>query len=183
MKILIIILWVSFYSCSSVVYKTKTKSFSNDINSMKRISIQISEKNISEKSKLLLYDILKQEFSHRTLFIVYSEKDKSMKRDGIFFVEANEKIKGNTIELSLIGHFVDTKMNLSIWHSKLKKSFDLGSKENLSVSETYAEKYGNEIKPKVNPYFELSKSLIENLEGPKSLSEDEELEKIEIESK
>jgi probable lipoprotein (TIGR04455 family) len=182
MKILIMIFLISFYSCSSVVYKTKTKNFSNDINSMKRISIQISEKNISEKSKLLLYDILKQEVSHRTLFIVYSEKDKSKKKEGIFFVEANEKLIGNKIELSFIGHFVDTKTNLSLWHYKLKKSFDLDSKENLSVSETYAEKYGSEIKSKVNPYFELSKNLIENLDGPKSLSEDEELEKIEIES-
>ena len=69
-----------------------------------------------------------------------------------------------------------------ICESKAVDKLPLEANENMSLIKTYSEKYGKKVAKKVNAYFQLTKELVAELKGPEKLNEEEELEKIEVES-
>ncbi len=173
MKLFFLILFL--FNCGSVVYKTKTPDFKTEIESLKRTQILISNSKLNSKEKAMILEMAKQELSHRTKFIHYAKTNSKI--ESILYIEPEYKVVGEKVEVSLVSYLIQKSNSTYRWKAKLKKNFS-NSEENSIVS-TYKEKYGNDVSKLVIPFFEITKEMISELEGPKTLTEDEELEKIE----
>ncbi len=181
-----------FTQCSSIQYVKKSRDFANDVATTKRILILPSKDNqISKEENAMLHDILRQEISHHSLFIVYKAPAKfknvcSLKEfpkiEGILTAEMRETPMGNKSEFALKGILQKCSNGVIIWESKAIDKLPLEATENMSLIKTYSEKYGKKVTKKVNAYFQLTKDLVAELKGPEKLDEQEELEKIEVES-
>lgn len=175
MKILLILFLLN---CSSVVYKTKTPEFKIEIESLKRTQVLISNTKLNTKEIAMILEMAKQELSHRTKFIHYAKSNPKI--ESILYLEPEYKMVGEKVEVSLVSYLIQKSNSTYRWRAKLKKTFSK-SEENSIVS-TYKEKYGPDISNLVIPFFEITKEMISELEGPKTLTDDEELEKIEEDS-
>lgn len=181
-----------FTQCSSIQYVKKSSDYPKDITTTKRILILPSLDNkISKEENAMLHDILRQEISHHSLFIVYKAPTKFKnvcsikdfpKIEGIFTAEMRETPVGDKSEFALKGILQKCSNGTLIWEGKAVDKFKLEANENMSLVKTYTGKYGQTVANKVNAYFQLSKDLVAELKGPEKLNEEEELEKIEVES-
>ncbi|MCB1176572.1 MAG: MXAN_6521/LA_1396 family lipoprotein [Leptospiraceae bacterium] len=183
-------LFLPFINCT-VKFSKKSPNFLSKINSTKRIVIHIDKKSLLRKKESeILYDITKELISHHKEFIVYPEPENfegkcdpnSPKMEGILNVLLIQKIENEEIFLSEIISLRNCLNETEIiWEAQGKDSFPMKSEENESLRKTYTQKYGREIEYAVNPYFLLTKIILEKLDSPE-LTEDEKDEKIDIES-
>ena len=186
-----VILVFLFTQCSSVQFVKQSPNLVNEVATTKRILILPAKENqISKEENAMLHDILRQEISHHSLFIVYKSpvKFKNVcskefpKIEGILTAELKEIPKGGKSGFALRGILQKCSTGAVIWETKVLDTFKLEARENISLIRTYTGKYGQSVENKVNAYFQLTKELISELKGPEKLSEEEELEKIEVES-
>ncbi|MBP9888249.1 MAG: MXAN_6521/LA_1396 family lipoprotein [Leptospiraceae bacterium] len=180
-----------FTQCSSIQYVKKSPSLAADVATTKRILILPSTYNKISEEDAMLHDIMRQEISHHSLFIVYKAPAKfknvcSLKEfpkiEGILTAEMRETPMGAKSEFALKGILQKCSNGVVIWESKAVDKLPLEANENMSLIKTYSEKYGKKVAKKVNAYFQLTKELVAELKGPEKLNEEEELEKIEVES-
>lgn len=177
--------------CSSVQYVKKNPNLKDDISSTKRIAIvSANDSNITKEEYNMLHDMLRQEISHHSLFIVYKAPAKFRnictkefpKVEGVLIAEMKEFPDGNKSKFELKAALRKCSSYSNIWEAKVSDKFSLEANKDLSLAKGYVGKYGDSVANKVNAYFRLSKDLVSELQGPEKLTEEEELEKIEVES-
>ncbi|HMV45461.1 MAG TPA: MXAN_6521/LA_1396 family lipoprotein [Leptospiraceae bacterium] len=177
--------------CSSVQYVKKNPTLKDDISSTKRIAIvSAKDSNISKNEYFMLHDMLRQEISHHTLFIVYKAPTKFKnicskefpKVEGVLIAEMKEYSEASKSKFELKAALRKCSTDSTIWSAKVADKFSLEANKELSLVKGYVGKYGDSVANKVNAFFQLSKDLVSELQGPEKLSEEEELEKIEVES-
>ncbi|MBE7410898.1 MAG: MXAN_6521/LA_1396 family lipoprotein [Leptospiraceae bacterium] len=184
----IIIVWLFFIGCSTTEVK-RSKNLESDLKTLKRIVVVVENNRAMAKEEIgLIFEMTKNYISHHKEFIVYVKRNEkfSCKEDskiqGIFTIRLRESQKSDQIAILAIGQLVNCKTSEEVWSGLVEKTFPIDEKENASLVKTYTEKFGNKIQSKVTPYFLVIKKLLDNLENPVPLSEDEQNEKIEIES-
>lgn len=164
-----------------------------------KVTVDLKNSNIQKNEAKMLRRMARKYISHHTEFIVYpsikyffepcykkrNEKSEEFSEvEGFFVLKMSEEKKADKLQLSLTGSLVrctvDNQKKL-VWEGLVQREFSPNISENPSLIRTYTGKYGQKVKPKVNPYFLISKYLLERLDSP-NLSKKEELEKIEVES-
>ncbi len=167
----------------------QSPNLKNELKSLKRILV-VTEKNLAmEQEELnLISEISRNYISHHKEFIVYpsgiqkSSCAQNPKIQGIFFIKFRELKRADEITILAIGRLKDCKSFEELWSAVAEKTVRIDAKENASLVKTYVEKFGNKIESKVTPYFLTLKALIDELQNPSPLTEDEQNEKIEVES-
>jgi probable lipoprotein (TIGR04455 family) len=159
--IFVAVLVLLFTQCSSIQYVKKSPTLAKEIASTKRILILPSKDNqISKEENAMLHDVLRQEISHHSLFIVYKAPAKFKntcskefpKIEGIFTAEMKEIPMGNKSQFALKGILQKCSTGTIIWEAKAIDKFALEANENMSLIKTYSEKYGDKVSTKVNAY-------------------------------
>lgn len=185
-----IVIFLSFFSCT-VKYTNTASDFSEQVKSTKRLVIQIApESNLRQKESMLLRDITKEQVSHHKEFLVYPTPEKftgnckkeSPKAEGILFVTPLQEVKNKEISVNLKISLLQCTTKNILWEAEAKNSFSMNDKQNESLRNTYTQKYGKEIEYAINPYFLLTKDVLESLPSP-ALTDAEQDEKIELDSK
>ncbi|MCE9499321.1 MAG: MXAN_6521/LA_1396 family lipoprotein [Leptospira sp.] len=186
-----LVLLLFFFGNCTVKYIRPDSSFEENLKSMKRISIISHPDNkLAEEEKKMLAEMAKNYLSHHKEYIVYGTPKKfqgncltlSPKVQSLVSLKMTEETKPSKISLSLNGTVTDCKSNRQIWDGLVESNYSFDLSENASLVKTYTEKYGQKIAEKVTPYFLIIKALLDELDGP-TLTEDEQMEKIEVESK
>ncbi len=187
MRFVSFFLFILFFGCS-VKYVRTSDAFKSELRALKRISI-VAEPNLAQDSEdlSLVTDIAKNYISHHKEFIVYPSEKKTTceanpKIQGIFFVKLREIKKADEIRILIFGKLKSCKNGEELWSALSEKTVSVDSIKNASLVKTYTEKFGTKIEAKVTPYFLVIKALLDELESPSPLTEDEQNEKIEVES-
>ncbi|MDX1960028.1 MAG: MXAN_6521/LA_1396 family lipoprotein [Leptospiraceae bacterium] len=178
-----------FANCT-VKYVKKAPNWKEEIQSSKRIVISPSkETKLTQFEESLLLDLARERISHHTEFIVFKEPPKFKrvcakefsKQEAILFLTLKQIESKDDISLSLEGKLFSCKSNTYIWASLVEKSYSLTDLSNMSLRNTYKQKYGLVIENRVNPYYLILKELAGELISP-TLTEEEKDEKVEVES-
>jgi probable lipoprotein (TIGR04455 family) len=178
-----------FFSACSIQYKM-APDFSIKVQKTKRVIIWIDpESGFRKKESSLLSDITKNIISHHKEFLVYSTPEKFSgncgkeipKVEGIILVKPKQVIQDGKINLTIQISLLQCPSKDNLWESWESKKFSMQEKQNESLRNTYTQKYGKEIDYAVNPYYLLTKEILESLQSPE-LSEEEKDEKIELDS-
>jgi probable lipoprotein (TIGR04455 family) len=180
LKILILLF---LFNCSSVSYKFRIKNLNQEVDTLKRIQVQVNPKGLNENRVNLMEEFVSKEFSHRTNYIVYPPKEKSKKIESVYYIELKEKLKLNTLQLEAKVYLVRIKDRKLIWQINCSSNYDTLSEDNKPIVDSSIEKFGSEVKSYSNAYFEFAKLIVSETTKPSNLSDEETDEKIEIESK
>ena len=171
------------FNCTSISYKFRIKDLNQEVETLKRIQVQVNPKNLNNTKVSLFEEYLSKEFSHRTNYIVYPTKEKSNKLESIYYIELQEFLEGNSLRLDAKAYLVRFKDRKLIWQINCSSNYNTLSQENKSIVDSSIEKWGAEVKPFSNAYFEFAKMIVSETTKPSQLSDIETDEKIEIESK
>lgn len=182
-----VLLFIGFGNCS-VKYVRTSDGFKKELSSLKRISVVV-EKNLAQDQEdlSLVKELTRNYISHHKEFIVYNFEEhisceSTPKLQGLFFVKLREMIKPDEIRVQIFGKLKSCKTGEELWSALSERKVALDSLKNASLVKTYTEKFGKKIEIKVTPYFLVIKDLLDELESPSPLTEEEQNEKIEVES-
>ncbi len=103
------------------------------------------------------------------------------KAEGILLLNPTQEMNDGKINLTIRISLLQCPSKETLWVSQETQKFSMQEKQNEGLRNTYVQKYGKEIDYAVNPYYLLTKEILESLKSPE-LSEDEKDEKIELDS-
>ncbi|MCB1190037.1 MAG: MXAN_6521/LA_1396 family lipoprotein [Leptospiraceae bacterium] len=191
---------IIFISNCTVKYIKKDFDYRDILEKTKRIRITVDLKksNIQKNEAKMLRKMVRNYLSHHKEFIVYpstkyffvpcekKEEDTENKTevDGVFYLQLIEKKSEIGLNISLNGSLYkceEKNQKKVFWEGLVENEYPIDTQSNPSLIRTYTEKYGQKVGPKVNPYFLISKILLDKLDSP-TLSPKEQIEKIEIEA-
>ena len=174
-----LILIFSLSYCSTTSLKENLMKDS----SITRVFIQYKT-DLEDNSLKLLKDIVSEQLSHHTEFIVYdtinSCDDLNKEKTGFFLVTLNEIIENEKIKLSFETKIIRCEDKKVSFETSFNKTYKI-LESNTEFIENYKSKFGDEIGIKVKPYLDSIRKLFKKVPAIK-LTDEEIEEKIEIES-
>ncbi|TGJ99715.1 hypothetical protein EHO59_17955 [Leptospira semungkisensis] len=208
LRILLLAISVLFLMNCAVKQVKQSPNYEKSLSNFKRLTISISpDSKINPTEATLAKSIAEQELAHHKEFIVYPDPlNKNVncgvqigKSQGVLKLKLEESLNGSTpgflvwllpavlgpssngmrLTISASMQKCDTKEIL--WEGKAASSYPLGGDEEATLRTSYENKLGKSIGPKVLPYYDLLKSLLDQIESP-VLNEAEQDEKIEVEA-
>lgn len=183
-------------------------NFESSLDKFKRLTVAIdSESKVNQQESTLVKSMAEQELAHHKEFIVYpdpSNKNQNCKApvaksQGVLTLKLEETLKGTTpsffvwlspaifgpssdgIKISLQAQIQKCDTKEILWEGNASSSYFMGGDEETTLRISYENKFGKSVGPKVLPYYDILKSLLDKIKSP-VLNEAEQDEKIEVES-
>ncbi|MCB1141606.1 MAG: MXAN_6521/LA_1396 family lipoprotein [Leptospiraceae bacterium] len=173
--------------CSTIRTMERSPDLEKDLKTLKRVYVLVNPDNpVTIMENQTFQAIFQSLISHHSEFILYPTPeglkpgcsgftDKNI--EGYFYLSYKQKIDGDKIYLDIKSELKKCPGDSNIWMVEAEDSYSLTSKENESLRRMYVEKFGMGVESRVNPYYYLSKNILEKVVSPE-LTEDEKDEKV-----
>jgi probable lipoprotein (TIGR04455 family) len=186
-KILLLLFFI-LNSCMGAIKEiSPSKDLKEKLKLLKRVNnFLITEPKLTTMEMNLLEDILNDQTSNHTEFIIYAKKNKleaecknlDQKINGFFRLIVNQKETEKNLHLIMQLDLIECPTNIVVWKTIAVEKYPKTLKENEGLRNAYIEKYGMGIDSRINPYYYLIKEMVEIVVSPE-LNESEKEEKIE----
>ncbi|TGL64162.1 MXAN_6521/LA_1396 family lipoprotein [Leptospira sarikeiensis] len=204
---LLFLISISFMNCAVKQIRT-APNFESSLDRFKRLTVAIdSNSKINKTESSLVKSMAEQELAHHKEYIVYPDPNSKNqncaspvgKSQGVLQLKLDESLNGSTpsflvwlspalfgpssdgIRITIQGKIQNCGSKEVLWEGLASSSYFLGGDEEATLRVNYESKFGKSIGPKVLPYYDLLKSLLDQIKSP-VLNEAEQDEKIEVES-
>ncbi|TGJ98176.1 hypothetical protein EHQ53_00110 [Leptospira langatensis] len=207
-SILILPILAVFFMDCAVKQVRQSPNYETSLHNFKRLTISVSpDSKVNPTEAILAKAIAEQELAHHKEFIVYPDPSnknvdcgaKIGKSQGVLKLKLEESLHGSTpgflvwllpavlgpsstgMRLSISASIQKCDTKETLWEGRASSSYPLEGDEDATLRTSYENKLGKSIGPKVLPYYDLLKSLLDQVESP-VLTESEQDEKIEVEA-
>ncbi|TGM86935.1 MXAN_6521/LA_1396 family lipoprotein [Leptospira licerasiae] len=209
MRSAILLFLISFFFANCAVKQIRVSpNFESSLDKFKRLTVAIdSDSKVNQVEATLVKSMAEQELAHHKEFIVYpdaSSKNQNCKfpvgkSQGVLTLKLEEDLNGTTpsflvwlspatfgpsldgIKISIRAQIQKCDTKEILWEGNASSSYFMGGDEDTTLRTSYENKFGKSIGPKVLPYYDILKSLLDRIASP-VLNEAEQDEKIEVES-
>ncbi|PJZ47954.1 MXAN_6521/LA_1396 family lipoprotein [Leptospira saintgironsiae] len=205
--LLLFLISISFVNCAVKQIRI-APNFESSLDKFKRLTVAIdSSSKVNKVEASLVKSMAEQELAHHKEFIVYpdpSSKNQNCKSpvgksQGVLTLKLDETLNGTTpsffvwlspatfgpsldgIKISIQAQIQKCDSKDVLWEGTASSSYFMGGDEEATLRTSYENKYGKSVGPKVLPYYDILKSLLDKIASP-VLNEAEQDEKIEVES-
>ncbi|WP_367898691.1 MXAN_6521/LA_1396 family lipoprotein [Leptospira sp. WS58.C1] len=205
--LLLFLISISFVNCAVKQIRI-SPNFQPSLDKFKRLTVAIdSSSKVNQVEAILVKSMAEQELAHHKEFIVYpdpSSKNQNCKSpigksQGVLTLRLEETLKGTTpsffvwlnpaifgpssegIRISIEAQIQKCDTKEILWEGYASSSYFMGGDEETTLRTSYEKKFGTSVGPKVLPYYDILKLLLDKIESP-VLNEAEQDEKIEVES-
>ncbi|MEI7013774.1 MXAN_6521/LA_1396 family lipoprotein [Leptospira licerasiae] len=209
MRSAILLFLISFFFANCAVKQIRiSPNFESSLDKFKRLTVAIdSDSKVNQVEATLVKSMAEQELAHHKEFIIYpdaSSKNQNCKfpvgkSQGVLTLKLEEDLNGTTpsflvwlspatfgpsldgIKISIRAQIQKCDTKEILWEGNASSSYFMGGDEDTTLRTSYENKFGKSIGPKVLPYYDILKSLLDRIASP-VLNEAEQDEKIEVES-